>query len=79
MSSSKSSVGSYGRIFIPSEKRVRANLRSIYYDIVDEETRENILLPNPNLNYASQNLGRLLNTGIFRYFNYSYIQINSRN
>ena len=62
-SPSKGGGGSYGRIFIPKEKRVRSNIQDIYYDIIDEETKEKIILPNPKLNEASQKLGRLLNAG----------------
>ena len=60
---SKGGRGSYGRIFIPTEKRVRSNILDIYHDIIDEETKEKILLPNYKLNEASQKLGRLLNAG----------------
>ena len=57
-------VGNFGRIFIPPNERTKPDIGQVYYDLILEETKSRIKLPNPKLDKITQQASRLFATGI---------------
>lgn len=54
---------SYGTLFKPQEDRLQPNLARVYQNMIDAETRESIVPPDPTLDRIAQRLGQRYNSG----------------
>lgn len=54
---------SFGTLFLDEEDRLHPNLAKVFQDMVDAETRESIVPPNPTLDRIAQRLGQRYNSG----------------
>lgn len=53
---------SFGTLFLPPEERLKNNLAKLYVEVVEDNIRQRIRRPDPALQKATRNLGRLFST-----------------